>query len=439
MSIPDIVPVECALPHSPLAGERSGIDACVHCGFCLQACPTYVTLEDENDSPRGRIVLMRALLEGTLHPRDASVERHIAQCLGCRACETACPSGVPYGHLLEATRATLAEHRPIPFVARAILAVFERPRLLGAAMALGRAARAVRMSWLLARLPGRVGFAMAMLESTRRAPQVERAEQGSRTEGAVAARGDVRPGQSAALLTGCVMEGLFADTNRATERVLRANGYAPVPAPGQVCCGALHVHAGDAEAARRLARANIAVFEQANADYIVVNAAGCGAMMKDYGHLLSADQEWSARAAAIAAKVRDVSELLVAAGTSSAAPGGEVRARVAYDAPCHLLHAQRIANPPLQLLRAVPGIELVPLVESEMCCGSAGIYNLIEPETSDAVLDRKLDNIAAARPDLVATGNPGCLMQIGAGLLRHGSSARAVHPIDLLDASYRAQ
>ena len=438
MSIPDVVPAECALPASPLAGERAGIDACVHCGFCLQACPTYVTLEDENDSPRGRIVLMRALLEGTLAPSDTSVETHIAQCLGCRACETVCPSGVPYGHLLEATRATLAEHRPIPFVARVVLSVFERPPMLAAAMALGRATRALRISRLLAKLPGRVGFAMAMLESTRRAPQLEpRASKVSKVS-KVASRTAMAPRGSTALLTGCVMEGLFAETNRATERVLRTNGYTSAEPPGQVCCGALHAHAGDADAARRLARTNIAAFERANVDYIAVNAAGCGAMMKDYGHLLVNDPEWSGRAAAIAAKVRDVSELLASDGAEMIARGGALSARVAYDAPCHLIHAQRVAAPPIEVLHAVPGVELVPLAESDMCCGSAGIYNLVEPETSDAVLDRKLGNIALAAPDLVATGNPGCLMQIGAGLLRHGSAARAVHPIDLLDASYRA-
>ncbi len=430
MSTPDLVPAECALPGSALAGERAGIDACVHCGFCLQACPTYITLEDENDSPRGRIVLMRSLLEGTLEPRDASVETHIARCLGCRACETVCPSGVPYGHLLEATRATLAEYRPIPFVARAILGVFSRPSLLAAAMAMGRVTRALRISRLLARLPGRVGFAMAMLESTRR----------------VELRAENKPGVgnqtppmrgTFALLAGCVMEGLFAETNRATERVLAANGFAAKRAPGQQCCGALHAHAGDADAARQLARTNIAAFERTNADYIAVNAAGCGAMMRDYGHLLADDTEWSARAAAVSAKVRDVSELLALAGAGAGAtPTTTVPVRVAYDAPCHLIHAQRVTAAPLAALHAIPGLELVPLAESDMCCGSAGIYNLVEPETSNTVLDRKLACIAAAGPELVATGNPGCLMQIGAGLLRSGSTVRAVHLVDLVDRSY---
>jgi len=423
MSAPVVVPPECALPDSPLARERSGIDACVHCGFCLQACPTYLTLEDENDSPRGRIVLMRALLEGRLGPEDESVETHITRCLGCRACETACPAGVPYGHLLEATRATMAEFRPISSIARLILATFERPKLLRFAMASGRALRAIGLARLLARLPGRFGFAMAMLASTRR---------GSRPgERKMAARAGSRG--TTALFTGCVMEGLFEETNRATERVLAVNDYAVRTAPGQRCCGALHAHAGDAEGARRLARANITAFERANIDYICVNAAGCGAIMKEYPHLLADDREWADRAARIAAKVRDVSELLSAAGP---ARGGAVRVRVAYDAPCHLMHAQRITVPPLDVLRAIPELELVPLAESDVCCGSAGIFNLIEPETSDVVLHRKLAHIDRANPDVVATGNPGCLMQIGAGLLHAGSRVRARHPVELLDASY---
>jgi glycolate oxidase iron-sulfur subunit len=232
------------------------------------------------------------------------------------------------------------------------------------------------------------------------------------------------------------MEGLFADTNRATERVLGTNGYALTSAPDQRCCGALHAHAGDAKAAKRLAKANIAAFERANADFIAVNAAGCGAMMKDYAHLLAGDPEWRERAARVSAKVRDVSELLSVAGP---AHGGAVRVRVAYDAPCHLQHAQRIVAQPLDVLRAIPELELVPLVESDVCCGSAGIYNLVEPETSDAVMKRKLANIAAASPEVVATGNPGCLMQIGAGLLRDGSRVVARHPVELLDQSYTAQ
>jgi glycolate oxidase iron-sulfur subunit len=422
LSAPVVVPPECALPGSPLDKARAGINTCVHCGFCLQACPTYITLEDENDSPRGRIVLMRSLLEGTLAPENDSVQKHIAQCLGCRACETVCPSGVPYGQLLEATRETLAQHRPIPLVARVILSAFERPRLLSLAMAAGRITRRWRISRLLSRLPGRLGFAMAMLESTRRS--------GRRASAPITPDG--HRGRTA-LLTGCVMEGLFGDVNRATERVLATNDYRVEPVEGQVCCGALHAHAGDADAARRLARRNIEAFERANVDYICVNAAGCGAIMKEYGHLLADDAGWHERAERIAAKVRDVSELLAAAGPRH---GGPVRTRVAYDAPCHLMHAQRVVTPPLDVLRAIPELELVPLDESDMCCGSAGIYNLVEPDVSDVVLDRKLANIAASKADTVTTGNPGCLMQIGAGLIRAGSRVNAIHPVELLDESY---
>jgi glycolate oxidase iron-sulfur subunit len=412
----------CALPGTPLAEMRAGIDACVHCGFCLQSCPTYLTLEDENDSPRGRILLMRSALEGTLALDDPSLETHIDRCLGCRACETVCPSGVPYGHLLESTRATMAETRRLPFVARSILWVFARPRLLTAVMAISRVLRATRIPALLSRLGGRLGFAMAMLAST----------EGAARPRAYTAAGDGTRG-SVALLVGCVMEGLLTETNRATERTLTMNGYAMVDARGQRCCGALHAHAGDLREARKLARVNIAAFDHSGTQYVCANAAGCGAMMKEYAHLLADDEKWSERAASFSARVRDVSELLVAAGPRR---GGPVREKVTYDAPCHLLHAQRVAEPPLAVLRAIPEMELVPLEGAEHCCGAAGIYNLVEPDTSNTVLEPKLRNIAASGAELVATGNPGCLMQIGAGLRRSSIAARAVHPVDLLDRSY---
>jgi len=412
----------CALPDTPLAEMRAGIDACVHCGFCLQSCPTYLTLEDENDSPRGRILLMRSALEGTLALDDPSLETHIDRCLGCRACETVCPSGVPYGHLLEATRATMAETRRLPLVARSILWVFARPTLLATAMAMSRVLRATRIPVLLSRLRGRLGFAMAMLASTKGdAPSRAYTPEGDATRGSVA------------LLLGCVMEGLLTETNRATERTLTMNDYAMVEARGQRCCGALHAHAGDLRGARNLARVNIAAFERSRAQYVCTNAAGCGAMMKEYAHLLASDETWAARAASFSARVRDVSELLVAAGPRR---GGPVRKKVTYDAPCHLLHAQRIADAPLAMLRAIPELEIKPIEGAEHCCGAAGIYNLIEPDTSNTVLEPKLRNIAASGAELVATGNPGCLMQIGAGLRRSSIGARTVHPVDLLDRSY---
>jgi glycolate oxidase iron-sulfur subunit len=425
MAEPLTAPSHSALPGTPLESEAAGLDHCVHCGFCLQACPTYLALEDENDSPRGRLVLMRGLLEGDIAPTDEAVTTHFDRCLGCRGCESACPSGVPYGRLLEATRGTLARYRPIPAPARAILGVFRHPVLLRLSLALARFARWTRVSWLLARLPRRVAFPFAMLEASRR-PLPTRSWTPPAPGGGAPA---------VAVLRGCVMQGLFAPTNRATERVLQVNGYEGVAAPGQGCCGALHAHAGDHEGARVLARRNIEAFERSAVDFVAVNAAGCGAMMKEYGHLLEGDPAWGARAAGMAARVRDVSELLAARGPT---PGGPLPLVVTYDAPCHLQHAQRIVSPPLAVLAAIPGLELRPLADSDQCCGGAGIFNLVEPGTSEQVLGAKLRQIAATGADLVVTGNPGCLMQIGAGLHLNGQHARAVHPVDLLDASYAA-
>jgi glycolate oxidase iron-sulfur subunit len=422
MTLPGRRSLPCAIPDTPLAAAIPGIETCVHCGFCLQACPTYVNLEDENDSPRGRIVLMRALVEGELPLDDPSVQTHIDRCLGCRACETACPSGVPYGQLLEATRATLREVRPTPLIGRVILSVFARAALLRVMLIASRVIRATRIPALFAGLGGRLGFASAMLSSTQ-AGFPER----DYDFGLDGSRGVV------ALLEGCVMRGLFARTNRATRRTLRANDYRVRGAPGQVCCGALHAHAGDLETARSLARQNIAAFERSGADSIGVNAAGCGAMMKEYGHLLADDPEWADRAVKLSSRVRDVSELLAAAGPR---PGASLPVRVTYDAPCHLLHAQRVVAPPLAVLRAIPDLELIPLTDAEQCCGAAGIYNLIEPATSNTVLAPKLRHIASTGADWVTTGNPGCMMQIGAGLRRAGARAKVIHPVDLLDASY---
>ena len=415
-------PVHCALPNTPLADARAGLDTCVHCGFCLQTCPTYVVLDDENDSPRGRLLLMRSLLEGSLETSDADVRGHLDRCLGCRACETVCPSGVPYGHLLEATRATLTERHPLPLMARMMLGVFARPTLMRAAMAFGRLARALRLDALAGMLPGRLGFALRMLGATREPldhPPYKAAGDGSRG--------------SVAVLEGCVMAGMYARTNTATKRTLSVNNYSCVEAPGQLCCGALHAHAGDLDTARELARKNVAAFERAAADFVVSNAAGCGAMLKEYGQLLAGDPEWAQRAAAVSARAKDVSELLAAAGPME---GGQLEMSVTYDAPCHLLHAQRISAPPLKVLAAIPGLRLVPLADADYCCGAAGIYNLLEPATSEAVLAPKLEHIDRTGATLVATGNPGCLMQIGAGLSRSGSDARTIHPVDLLDASY---
>ena len=422
-------------------------------------------------------MLMRRLLEGDLALDDPDVGTHMDRCLGCRACETACPSGVPYGHLLEATRATMATTRRQPLVASLILAVFARHWLLSIALFFARVFRWTRVPALLATvLPRRLAFPMAMLASTSRNRNLETSSRRSEVKPLaipVAPRPSEaqplaipvasipseaqpsatpeNPGPSeakpvtaptseratAVVLEGCVMRGLFAPINDATKRVLAVNGFQLANAPAQTCCGALHAHAGHLDTARALARKNIAAFEASGADLIAINSAGCGAMIKDYAHLLKDDEVWHSRAVSISAKARDVSELLAAAGPKVG--DNTFHARVTYDAPCHLMHAQRITREPITVLSAIPGLDLVPLTDSDQCCGSAGIYNLIEPDTSDAVLAPKLARIAESGASLVATGNPGCLMQIGAGLSLAGSSVRAIHPVELLDASYRTQ
>jgi glycolate oxidase iron-sulfur subunit len=368
---------------------------------------------------------MRGLLDGDVLPTDPVVQQHIDRCLGCRACETACPSGVPYGHLLEATRATLRATKAPPLIAGLILRVFATPLLLKLALFGGRMVRRSGLAAALAGLPGRIGAGMAMLAGTR--PVLNTAPWQANGHGD---RGAVT------LLTGCVMEGLLTATNEATGRVLTVNGYRMTDTSAQGCCGALHAHAGDLHTARALARVNITAFEATPDALIVVNSAGCGAMLKEYAHLLHDEPEWADRAAAVGARTRDASELLAAAGPKPATLTAPLR--ITYDAPCHLQHAQRITTPPLQLLAAIGNVTHIPLEDSDQCCGSAGIYNLIEPDVSDAVLAPKLRCIADTGAEVVVTGNPGCLMQISAGLLRSGSATRVVHPIDLLDAAYAA-
>lgn len=403
---------------------RTGLDACVHCGFCLPACPTYLALDDENDSPRGRLVLMRALLDGRVAGDDPDVARHLDQCLGCRGCETACPSGVPYGRILEGTRERQRTATPLPFIARIVLAVFARDWMLRIGLWKARVARALGLAHLAARIaPSALRMPAAMLATTVRDPVPTYEPQGTGSRGRTA------------LLTGCVMEGLLPSLNRAAERVLVENDFSLVRAPGQVCCGALHAHAGDTATARDLARRNIAAFEASGAECIAMNSAGCGAMCREYGELLAGDAAWAARAAAFSAKVRDVSELLVQAGPKPTPPTAN-QTPVAWDAPCHLQHAQRIVEPPLRVLQTVGDVRLVPLQDSAQCCGSAGIYGIVQPDVAQQVLKPKLARIHESGARIVATANPGCLMQIGAGLLVEGSAVLARHPVELLDAAY---
>jgi len=407
--------------------ERGGfeaLDTCVHCGFCLQACPTFLATGDEADSPRGRIDLMRALEAGELASDDPALRLHLDRCLGCRGCEPVCPSGVGYGRGIEAARAVLATRRRPPALARAALWALTTP---GTSRIVYALARLLRASGIPGRLAGwgRFRFAMGMLAAT--TPSDGRTV--GRSDGkAHPPRSDsptVR--QSVALFRGCVMDGLFAHVHDATVRTLGVNGWAVREVPGQVCCGALHAHAGLRDEARLLARANVAAFGPGD-EPIVVNSAGCGAMLKEYGHLVDATS--------FAARVRDVTELLAAGGGPR--PGAPVDVQVAYDPPCHLLHAQRIADEPLRVLAAIPVLRIVPLADAAQCCGSAGLYTLLEPAMSRAVLAPKLAALRAAAPQVVATGNPGCLMQLGAGLAASGVAAAVRHPVELLDESYRA-
>ena len=414
-----------------MSGDRGGfaaLDSCVHCGFCLQACPTFLATGDEADSPRGRIALMRALEQGELSADDAGLTIHLDRCLGCRACEPVCPSGVGYGRGLEAARAVITERRGAPLLARLALWALTTPGVAGVVYGL---ARALRSSGLPAKLAGwgRLRFAMGMLAASRS----EKGGESRRKMEKVTSSDLLRPSPSSSVLLfrGCVMQGLFRHVHDATIRTLAVNGYAVREGAGGVCCGALHAHAGLLEEARGLARANVAALGADGDEVIVVNSAGCGAMLREYGHLLPDEPA----AAALAARVRDVTELLAARGP---APGAPLDRRVAYDPPCHLLHAQRVADAPLAVLGAIPVLQLLTVPDAEQCCGSAGLFTLVQPAMSRAVLAPKLERLRAAAPQVVATGNPGCVMQLGAGLRAAGVRATLCHPVELLDASYAA-
>ena len=409
-------------------GGFEALDPCVHCGFCLPACPTYLATGDESDSPRGRILLMRALEQGELLPSDPAVREHIDACLGCRGCEPACPAGVGYGRGLEAAREQLMRANGLPPAARAVLGAFRRETWWRPLLTLSRWLRNTGLPGALVG-GGRVGFAMGMLEASR---SVRSAGQtgGSRTLKSVPtdpADLTVRP--SVALFRGCVMDTLFRHVHDATRRTLEANGYRVVEVAGQSCCGALHDHAGQRDTARELVARNATAFA-GRADYIVVNSAGCGALLKDAAHF-----DNSAAGSSMAGRVKDVSELLAMAGPQGGAP---LPIEVAYDAPCHLEHAQGVSKAPLAMLAAIPELRLRRLQGSDKCCGSAGIYSLLNPAMARAVLADKIREIAAAkpRPAIVTTGNPGCLMQIGAGLAAAGLDIGVAHPVELLDQSY---
>jgi glycolate oxidase iron-sulfur subunit len=405
---------------TPRFVAREKLLTCVHCGLCLAACPTYVERGEEADSPRGRIHLMRALEEGQLTP-SAEVIRHLDLCLGCRACETACPSGVPYGALIEAARPYVEAHRPLParwtrralarlLTARASTRVLFAPvRRLGGAPWLAALARRLGASWL--------AFVAAAPAGRRRAlPEV------------VEPTGRIRG--SAVLLTGCVADALFDATNRATAHLLQRAGVRVLVPRAQRCCGALALHLGAVDRARALAGEVAAVLDATGADWVVSNAAGCGALLREYGHLLPGQPA----AVAVATRARDALALLAELGLPSAERPLPVRVTV-HD-PCHLVHGQGVRGEVRRLLADVPRLRLVELEEADMCCGSAGTYNLTEAAMARRLLARKLDRIAASGAEVVAAANPGCILQLRAGAILRGLSIRVEHPVDLLAAAH---
>jgi len=403
----------------------NAIRSCVHCGICLPVCPTYRTLGEEMDSPRGRVYLMRAVAEGRLDITD-TYTRHLDLCLGCRACETACPAGVPFGSLLETARADIERAgRPIRrrLMDAFVFGVFPYPQRLAIALGLLRRYRRwglqalVRRAGLLRRFP-RLAAMDALL------PEVPRTD--FELPEFLAARGRARG--RVALLVGCVQRYLFADVNLDTMRLLAAAGWDVVAPRGQGCCGALELHGGRLDAFRVRARA-LAAALPSDVDWIVTNAAGCGSALRDYAHWVGDD----AAASRLAARTRDVSELLADADL----PLNPLPLTVTYHDPCHLAHGQRVRTAPRTALGRIPGLTLVPLADSELCCGSAGVYNVLEPEMADQLLALKIARIVETGARAVATGNPGCLLQIARGARERGLDLEVVHPVTLLARALR--
>lgn len=417
--------------HHPPAQEI--IEKCVHCGFCLPACPTYALWGQEMDSPRGRIYLMKMALEGTAEMNDKWVS-HFDSCLGCVACMPACPSGVDYGKLIEATRSQIKRNYPRSagekLHRRLLFETFTKPERLKflrwpllAYQKTGLQA-VLRTIGLFRLLPKSLQAMDALLPE---ATPIEAVAPITTPLG----QKRIRVG----LLLGCVQRVFFSHVNAATARVLAAEGCEVIAPPEQPCCGALLVHAGEEERAQELARKTIDVFESANVDTIVINAAGCGSNIKEYGHLLRDDPVYAERAKRFSGKCRDISEVL-----SELSPRAErkpLRARVAFHDSCHLQHAQGVRIQPRSLLTQIPGVELLEIPESPLCCGSAGIYNLVQPDAAAELGDRKARLIAALEANVVASGNPGCLLQLQTSLRRANRKIPVVHTIQLLDASIR--
>ncbi len=415
--------------------SRQIIDSCVHCGFCLPVCPTYVLWNEEMDSPRGRIYLMKLAADGQASMNSQWVG-HFDTCLGCMACMTACPSGVDYGKLIEATRAQIERKYDRggaeKLYRRLIFGLFTRPERLRMMRVPLRIYQKTGLRWLVRRsgalklLPQKLRVMESLL------PEFPAHEAVAEV---TAAQGEKR--RRVGLLLGCVQREFFPDVNAATARVLAAEGCEVVSPADQLCCGALLVHAGEEDGALALARRLINVFEHTKVDAIVTNAAGCGSNVKDYGHLLRDDPQYAARAKEFSAMCQDISEVLAYMGPR--AKRNPLRLRVAFHDSCHLQHAQGVRTQPRQLLSEIPGLEIVEIPEAPICCGSAGIYNLVQPNAANALGDRKAQLIASLDADVVVTGNPGCILQLRSSLERMEKKIPVLHTIQLVDASISGQ
>jgi glycolate oxidase iron-sulfur subunit len=428
--------------------DYSVLQQCMHCGLCLPSCPTYLETGNERNSPRGRISLMRAIADGELGATPAFASE-MAYCLGCLACTTACPAGVDYGTLFEAGRAEAERSGASAGPARSLVRLLTlrfllyRPwalRVAGRLLWLYEASglrRLLRRSGLFALLPRRLGELESQAFSIRR----------HFSDGIIAPverpRGEVR--RRVAVLTGCIQDIAFSDVNRATVDVLLANGCEVETPRAQSCCGSLHVHNGDLETARALARRQLDALDPGSYDAIISNSAGCGSHLKRYGHLLAGEPAYAAKAAAWSSKMRDISEWLVEIGFRPPAPprSGAPRLAVTYHEACHLCHGQKITSQPREILRSIPGVELRECPEATMCCGSAGVYSITQPETATWLRDRKLGHLHSTQATVVATANPGCQLHILKGFKNQatdrGSPPRVVHPIVLLAEAYQAQ
>jgi glycolate oxidase iron-sulfur subunit len=416
--------------------EKKYLNDCVHCGFCLPACPTYVLWGEEMDSPRGRIYMMRKMVDGDA-PLDARFRIHMDNCLGCMACMTACPSGVQYNKLIEPTRAQIENNLPRSLgerlFRRSIFATFPHParlRMLALPLLVYQKSglqSLVRKSGLTKHLPKRLAAMEALL------PQVP---SGLFRRQPAIVRPATPPRRRVGMLSGCVQRVFFPQVNEATARVLAAEGCEVVIPRGQPCCGALMLHSGLENEAAQLARKMIATFEHANVETIVINSAGCGSTMKEYGHLLRHDPAWAGRAAAFSARCKDISEIL--SDLEPHAMRHPLQARVAYHDACHLQHAQGVREQPRRLLAGIPDLDVAEIPEASLCCGSAGVFNLLQPDTAAQLGARKVDNLLSTGADIAASANPGCLLQLMNGLRSRGlKTMPAFHMVELLDASIR--